>query len=86
MDRITESQEFQDFLIKNSIDTTDYRLEVVSPNSTDNNLIMLTDGTNKWYYRVSNEPARHYALRDTLIILHYIIVAVVQSIILVLAC
>lgn len=65
IDRITESQEFQDFLIKNSIDTTDYRLEVVSPNSTDNNLIMVTDGTNKWYYRVSNEPARHYALRDT---------------------
>lgn len=52
---ITESKIFQDYLKQNSIDTTDYRMEVVSPESSESNLIMLTDGINKWYYKISND-------------------------------
>jgi hypothetical protein len=66
--QITESKAFQDFLVKNEIDPTDYLMKLVSPESTDNNLIMLTDGTNKWYYKISNEPIQkdgQHILRDT---------------------
>lgn len=38
----------------------------MSPDYPDTNLIMVTNGTHKWYYKVSNDvPTRKYGLSDT---------------------
>ena len=67
IDQIIESEEFQDFRNKNGINATDYRMEIVSPNSTDSNLIMVTNGTHKWYYKVSSYVPTRQHLQNNIV-------------------
>lgn len=68
---ITSTVKFEEWLIKTKINSKDIDLNLVSPHSTEKNVIMLHNDTHKWYYAVKayNNPkytdsTRSYSLGD----------------------